>query len=55
MQKAVSKEWKSYKAKLKENIEKAIERNNVDKETLEMMLGMLEHSKLKPRRYKNHG
>jgi len=46
MHKTTSKEWKDYKEKLKQNIEKAIERDNVDKEILEIMLSMSEYSKL---------
>jgi len=44
--KTTSKGWKDYKEKLKQNIEKAIERDNVDKEILEIMLSMSEYSKL---------
>ncbi len=47
MENPVTKEWKKYKGELHENIEKTIERDNADKETLKLMLNMLEHSKFK--------
>jgi len=55
MEKEILREWKDFKNELKINIEKAIEYGNVDKATLEIMLKILEHTKLKNRRDKKYG
>lgn len=51
----IVREWREYKEELKLNLEKTIERNNSDKVVLEIMLKMLENTKLKDRRDKKHG
>jgi hypothetical protein len=40
-------EWSEFKSEFKANISETIERSNADKETLEMMLIMLENIKVK--------
>lgn len=45
----ISEEWKRYKEELSVAIKETIERDNVEKETLYIMLNMLESSKLKPK------
>ena len=52
MKNLISTEWKKYKEELNTNIEKTVERDNVDKDTLKLMLNMLEHSKIKVRNKK---
>jgi len=50
MEKVIAKEWARMKKELTENIQETIESGNSDNATLEMMLSMLENSKLKNRR-----
>jgi hypothetical protein len=55
MSKEIIREWKEYKEELKINLEKTIERNNSDTAVIEIMLKMLENTKLKDRRDKKYG
>lgn len=50
MKNTISKEWKQLKQELSDNIEKVKENGSVDKDTLDLMLNMLEGSKLKLRK-----
>jgi hypothetical protein len=45
----ISEEWERFKKEIHLAIKETIERNNVEKETLYIMLNMLERSKLKPK------
>ena len=48
MNSEISEEWERFKKEIHKTIEDTIERGNVEKETLLIMLNMLERSKLKP-------
>jgi hypothetical protein len=52
VEKAISREWTKLKSDLTEKLKETIEKGNSDNATLEMMLSMLENSKLKNRRKK---
>ena len=47
MENEISEEWERYKKEIHEAIKETIKRDNVEKETLFLMLNMLERSKLK--------